>query len=94
MKVKNKIDKFIFGVILAAGYSSRFRSEKLIAKLNGKPIIKHVAEKVNNSTLQDFVIITGKNCPVIKNEIPEFENKIKEVPDNIAPLSFSVCFCL
>ena len=94
MKVQNKIDKLIFGVILAAGYSSRFGSEKLIVKIKGKSIIKHVAEKVNNSTLNDFVVIAGKNYPVIKNEIPEFENKIKEIPDNIAPLSCSVRFSL
>ena len=68
MKVQNKIDKFIFGVILAAGYSSRFGSEKLIVKIKGKSIIKHVAEKVNNSNLNDFVIIAGKNYPVIKNK--------------------------
>ncbi|MBA7678984.1 Molybdenum cofactor guanylyltransferase [subsurface metagenome] len=77
MNFKNNNGKIILGIILAAGYSKRFGSEKLIVKLNGRFLIKHISEKVNSSTVNNFIIITGKNYQIIRGDIPEYTDKIK-----------------
>jgi molybdenum cofactor cytidylyltransferase len=52
-------------VILAAGQSSRFRAAagedatKLVAKLDGKPIVRRVAEAAIGSKARPVVVVTG-----------------------------------
>lgn len=48
----------ITGVILAGGKSSRFGSNKALAILHGKPLIKHVADTVT-SIFQDCLLVTN-----------------------------------
>jgi molybdenum cofactor cytidylyltransferase len=54
----------IAAVILAAGRSTRFSSNqpgttKLVAELNGKPLIRHVAEAALGSAARPVIAVTG-----------------------------------
>ena len=56
----------VAAVILAAGTASRFRAAagdgvatKLVAKLDGKPLIRHVVEAVHQSRAAPIIVVTG-----------------------------------
>jgi molybdenum cofactor cytidylyltransferase len=54
----------IAAIILAAGRSTRFAGDqpgmtKLVAELNGKPLVRHVAEAAFASKAQPVIVVTG-----------------------------------
>jgi len=60
----------ISGIITASGLSKRFGSDKLFYKINGKYIISYVIENVNNSNLNEKIIVIN-NYNKYKSIIPE-----------------------
>lgn len=47
-------------VLLAAGSSSRFgAANKLVAELDGRPLVRHVADALVESGISDLVVVTG-----------------------------------
>jgi molybdenum cofactor cytidylyltransferase len=46
-------------VVLAAGASSRFGSQKLLAPLAGRPLLQHVLDVVAGAGLDDTVVVLG-----------------------------------
>ncbi|MGO4869715.1 MAG: NTP transferase domain-containing protein [Roseiarcus sp.] len=55
----------IAALVLAAGWSARFRAEggeevsKLVALLDGKPLVRHVAEAALASRARPVIVVTG-----------------------------------
>jgi molybdenum cofactor cytidylyltransferase len=49
----------ISGVVLAAGTSSRFGRPKQLADLTGKPLLQHVIDALEESSLDDIVVVLG-----------------------------------
>jgi molybdenum cofactor cytidylyltransferase len=49
----------IGGLILAAGAARRFGSQKLLAPLDGRPLIQHVIDAANASSLEDIAMVVG-----------------------------------
>ena len=50
----------VAAVLLAAGSSTRFGADnKLLALLDGKPLIRHVGDALTRSRLQQIVVVTG-----------------------------------
>jgi molybdenum cofactor cytidylyltransferase len=49
----------IYGLILAAGKGSRMGQNKMLTKLNGKPLVHHVIDAAEHSDLDKLIIITG-----------------------------------
>ncbi len=49
----------ITAVVLAAGKSSRMGSNKLLADLNGKPLLRHSVEALKASSVHDIIVVTG-----------------------------------
>lgn len=57
----------IGAVLLAAGSSSRFGDEnKLVADLDGKPLVRHVAEALSESGIGDLVVVTGHDRDAVE----------------------------
>lgn len=57
----------IGAVLLAAGSSSRFGDEnKLVADLDGKPLVRHVAETLSASGVGDLVVVTGHDSEAVE----------------------------
>ncbi|GKX30036.1 molybdenum cofactor cytidylyltransferase [Vallitalea longa] len=47
----------ITAIILAAGFSRRFKEEKLLIKLNNKPLISYVVETVVNIGFEEIILV-------------------------------------
>lgn len=49
----------VAGIILAAGESRRFGGAKLLAPLDGRPLVQHVIDAANASSLEPVVLVVG-----------------------------------
>jgi molybdenum cofactor cytidylyltransferase len=49
----------VVAIVLAAGASTRFGSPKLLALLEGKPVLQHVLDAVDAAGLDDVVVVLG-----------------------------------
>lgn len=55
------------GVLLAAGSSSRFEhGNKLLAEVDGEPIVRHAARSLLGSSLADVVVIVGYQAEAVR----------------------------
>ena len=68
--------KDVTGVILAGGKSSRYGTNKALAKINGIPLIEKVI-RVMGSLFQDLVLITNTPDEYAYLELPMYEDIIK-----------------
>ena len=65
----------VAAVILAAGTASRFRAEggegatKLIAEVDGKPMVRHVVSAALNSEAFSVVVVTGHARDAVENAL-------------------------
>ncbi|KZL20475.1 Nicotine blue oxidoreductase [Pseudovibrio axinellae] len=58
------------GILLAAGNSSRMGDHnKLLAHIDGKPVVRQVAENALASELNEVVVVTGAMAPQIKDAL-------------------------
>ena len=55
----------VAAVILAAGGSSRYGGAKLLASLEGKPLLQHVLDAANASTLAEVLLVIGHTADEI-----------------------------
>ncbi len=62
--------KKLSGIILASGLSRRFGTDKLLYRINGRYIISYIIESVNNSNLNEKIIVVN-NRDRYKNIVPE-----------------------
>ncbi|GAA0178743.1 molybdenum cofactor cytidylyltransferase [Clostridium sediminicola] len=49
----------INAIIMASGLSRRMGSNKLLLKLNGKYLVQHIIDKINNISFHDIIIVTS-----------------------------------
>lgn len=49
----------VAGVLLAAGAGTRFGGAKLLAPLDGRPLVRHAAETLVRAGLREVVVVTG-----------------------------------
>jgi molybdenum cofactor cytidylyltransferase len=52
----------IGGVILAAGEARRYGAQKLLAQLDGRPLLQHVIDAANASCLEDIALVVGASA--------------------------------
>ena len=52
----------IAAVVLAAGAGSRFGGKKLLAPLEGRPILQHVLDRLEAAGLDDVVVVVGDDA--------------------------------
>jgi molybdenum cofactor cytidylyltransferase len=55
----------IAGVILAAGLSRRLGRPKQLLELDGKPLVRHAAERALTSRLDELIVVTGAHADAI-----------------------------
>lgn len=56
----------IAGVVLAAGSSSRFGGQKLLALLDGTPVVRWSVEALLEAGLADVVVVLGRDAPEVR----------------------------
>ena len=66
----------IAGIILAAGLSTRFGSNKLLAEHQGQPIVRWVAEAALASQLEQIVVVLGHQAAAVGEALRDLPAKI------------------
>ena len=56
----------VVAVVLAAGASSRFGSNKLLARLNGRAVLQHTLDAVALAGLGDVVVVLGADAAAVE----------------------------
>lgn len=59
----------IAAVVLAAGSASRFGGGKLLATLDGRPLLQHVLDALADSTIDRVVVVLGAEARAIESAI-------------------------
>src|SRR3989338_7203409 len=63
--------KNIAAIVLAAGKGTRMRSEtpKVLHKILGKPIIRHIVDSVKEAGITDIITVAGFGSSLLKNAV-------------------------
>ena len=81
----------IVGIILGAGRSRRMGLEnKLVAEINGKPMIVHAIESVKNSRVNKTILVTGYQREIVERAVQGIEIEIIYNPNFTEGLSSSI----
>ncbi|MGZ9160813.1 MAG: NTP transferase domain-containing protein [Candidatus Limnocylindrales bacterium] len=56
-------------IVLAAGAASRFGGGKLLASLDGRPVLQHVLDRLAQADLTDVVVVLGSDAEAIEAAI-------------------------
>jgi molybdenum cofactor cytidylyltransferase len=59
----------VAAIVLAAGSGSRFGGGKLLATLDGRPLLQHVLDRLAAAGLDDVVVVLGDDAPAIEAAI-------------------------
>lgn len=91
-KTGERTEKAVWGVLLAAGQSNRYGEEnKLLADLDGMPLIHHAATTLLESSLQGVTVVVGHECDRLREAVDDFSIEIRENPSYDLGQSTSVC---
>ncbi|GEP04085.1 nucleotidyltransferase family protein [Methylobacterium oxalidis] len=81
----------VAGLILAAGRGTRFGLEpKLLADLEGRPLVRHAAEAALASRLRPAVAVLGAHAAGVRAALAGLDLALVENPDYAAGLSTSL----
>ncbi|MDQ3697756.1 MAG: nucleotidyltransferase family protein [Gemmatimonadota bacterium] len=59
----------ISGIILAAGASTRFGSQKLLAPVDGKPIVYHATRHALAASLDELVVVVSPDSEMVQGAV-------------------------
>jgi len=77
-------------VVLAAGDATRFGGRKLLAMVEGRPILQHVLDRIAEAGLGDVVVVVGRDAAELEAEIEWRAERRIENPDPTMGLSSSL----
>jgi molybdenum cofactor cytidylyltransferase len=80
----------IAAVVLAAGRSTRFGANKLVAELGGKPIVRWVVEAALGSTASPVLVVTGHQHAQTRGALTGLDVVFVHNPDYAQGLSTSL----
>jgi CTP:molybdopterin cytidylyltransferase MocA/SAM-dependent methyltransferase len=80
----------ITAVVLAAGAGSRFGGGKLLAPVEGRPILQHVLDRLAALDLDDVIVVLGEDAPTIEGAIDWRNERRVRNPDPSRGLSSSL----
>ncbi len=81
---------YVSAVVLAAGQSTRMGKNKLLAPLNGKPLIRYALEAALSSQADETIVVTGHDADAIKEAISGLDVRIVHNPDYAKGMSTSL----
>jgi CTP:molybdopterin cytidylyltransferase MocA len=59
----------VVGLVLAAGASSRFGSQKLLAPLRGRPVLQHVLDTLADAGIADVAVVLGADAAAMEHAL-------------------------
>ena len=80
----------IGGVILAAGEARRFGSQKLLAPLEGRPLLQHVIDAANASSLEEIVVVLGADAEAVTAAIKPGRARLVRNDDHASGMASSL----
>jgi molybdenum cofactor cytidylyltransferase len=80
----------IGGLILAAGEARRFGSQKLLAPLDGRPLVQHVIDAANASCLEDITLVVGAGADDLVAHLDLGRTRVVTNPDPTRGLASSL----
>jgi CTP:molybdopterin cytidylyltransferase MocA/SAM-dependent methyltransferase len=80
----------VSAVVLAAGAASRFGGVKLLAELDGRPVLQHVLDALDAKGLDEIVVVLGDDAEVIEQGISWRSERRVRNPDPKRGLSSSL----
>ncbi|WP_435125671.1 nucleotidyltransferase family protein [Halobaculum sp. D14] len=81
----------VVGVLLAAGTSSRFGdANKLLAELDGRPLVRHAARTLLDADLAAVVAVVGWEAGAVRDALGDAAVRVVENPDYADGLASSV----
>lgn len=72
----------IFGVLLAAGMSSRMGRPKQLLEWRGRPMVRHVAEQALASRLSGLVVVTGADATAARAALVGLDGPVQTVENS------------
>jgi molybdenum cofactor cytidylyltransferase len=84
----------VSAVVLAAGSATRFGSVKLLAPLNGRPVLQHVLDALADADMSDVVVVLGRDSSALEAAIDWRGERRVTNPDPERGLSSSVALGL
>ncbi|MFC4247397.1 NTP transferase domain-containing protein [Natribaculum luteum] len=84
-------DPTVVGVVLAGGTSSRFgEANKLLAELEGEPLVRHATRTLLDAGLAEVVVVVGHEAEAVRATLAGFDVQIVHNPDYDEGLSTTV----
>jgi molybdenum cofactor cytidylyltransferase len=80
----------IAAVVLAAGASTRFGSQKLLAEAQGAPLVRRTVEQVLAAGLDEIVVVLGREAQAVHAALDEMQVRFVVSPDFRAGMSTSL----
>ena len=80
----------IGGLILAAGEARRFGSQKLLAPLDGRPLVQHVIDAAKASSLEDVALVVGAGADDLVAHLDLGRTRVVTNPDPTRGLASSL----
>ena len=80
----------IAAIVLAAGAGSRFGGGKLLAPLEGRPILQHVLERLEAAGLDEVVVVGGADADALQETVDRWGARLVVNPTPDAGLSSSL----
>jgi molybdenum cofactor cytidylyltransferase len=80
----------ITAIVLAAGRSERMGSNKLLADLAGKPLIRHGVEMLLESSVYDIIVVTGNEDEKVRTALHSLDVAFAHNPNFAEGLSTSL----
>lgn len=78
-------------LVLAAGSSRRMGSEnKLVAPVDGKPMLQHVLEAVRRSRISELIVVTGHDAGAVRSLASGLADRVILNPRHLEGLSTSM----
>ena len=74
-------DSNLAGLVLAAGTSSRFDGNKLLARVDGRPLVEHAARTLVDAGLDPVIIVVGHEADRVRDALSALPVSFVENPE-------------
>jgi molybdenum cofactor cytidylyltransferase len=81
---------FVSAVVLAAGKSTRMGKNKLLERLNGKPLLRYAVEAALTSQADETIVVTGHDADAVKAALSGLNLRVVHNPDYEKGMSTSL----